>query len=103
QTFAVHVLQVFAGAAGTVSIIFVMFSGFRFLISQGNSENVETAKRSLQWSLSGLVLILFSYVLVSAILVFFDAQDIPGPANPTPTNPIGANDFNQLYSLFIDG
>src|SRR5207244_1547404 len=72
QDFGIHILQVFSTSAGILTIIYVMFSGFRFIISQGNSEDIETAKRSLQWSLSGLVVMLLSYVLVSSIFAFFN-------------------------------
>ncbi len=102
-SFAIRVLRVFAGFVGTATIIYVMFSGFRFIISQGNSEDVETAKRALQWSLSGLAVMLLSYVLIVATRTFFGVKAIPESNNPVLTNPIAANTFDDLYLVFING
>lgn len=106
QSFIVHILQVFGGAAGITTVVFVTFSGFRFLISQGNTEDVEAAKRGLQWSLSGLVVILLSYVLISALRTSLSVNEIsPDLYGKTPalTNPIGATTFNDIYVLLLDG
>ncbi len=106
STFIINTLRLFAGVAGIVTIIYVMVSGFQFLISQGNSEKVEAAKKSLQWSLSGLVLIILSFVLISAIRIFFKAQEIPQKAitdTPIVINPVDINSFNELYLIFING
>ncbi len=112
QGFAVHVLQVFAGAASIAAIIFVLFSGFRFLTSQGNSETVEEAKRALQWALSGLILMLLSYVLVAALSSALKLRVI-GPSaytdkpNLFDLNPVsgthGINNFSDVYLVLIGG
>jgi len=107
ETFLVHVFQVFAGAAGIVTITYVAFSGFRFLISQGNAEEVEKAKRSLQWSISGLILIMLSYVIISALSAFLGAQPL-GPDsynNPQPqvNDPLNLGSFINLYYRMLTG
>lgn len=111
-SFGIRLLQVFASAAGVTAIIFVLFSGFRFITSQGNSETVEQARRALQWALSGLVLILLSYVLVAALGAFLHQRLIAPPSyNDNPNineiNPIGGNgginNFSDLYLTLISG
>src|SRR6185436_9037891 len=53
----------FAGFA----LMFVVYSGFRMIISQGDSEKLEEAKRALTWSIYGLILSMFAFVLITAI------------------------------------
>ena len=106
KAFAIDILGVFAGAASITTITYVVFSGFRFLISQGNSEDVETAKRSLQWSLSGLALMLLSYVLVTSLQSFLGVKYISPDlytTNPQPTDPLQLTTFGGLYVRLITG
>jgi cytochrome bd-type quinol oxidase subunit 2 len=110
QTFAIHILQGFAGASSMITITYVVYSGFHFLISQGNSEDVEHAKRALQWSLSGLAVMMLAYVLVSALSTFLNYNpdsSIGNGQTPTVTNPIGGNGgvnvFNDLFVRIING
>src|SRR4051812_2523385 len=61
-------LMVAAGVlVGIFTIAMVVYSGFRMIISQGNEEDVSQAKTSLQWSVSGLVLIISAFAIISAI------------------------------------
>ncbi len=106
STFLINVLRVFSGVAGIVTIVYVVFSAFKFLLSQGDSEKVESAKKSLQWSISGFVVVMLSFVLVSALRLFLEVQPTPESStaeNPIVYNPLAANNFNELYLTFIIG
>ncbi len=100
--YAIFLLQVFAGLGGIASIVYVVFAGFRFLISQGKEEDVSKAKSGLQWSLTGLVIMMLSYVIVMGLQAVIRYN---GPAtNPSELkNPIGIDNFTQLYRRLIEG
>src|SRR3989344_8104110 len=77
-TFIKNVLQIFGAFAGSMAIIYVVFAGFKMVISQGDSEKLVQAKTSLQWTLSGMLLIFLSFALVYAVSVFIGTSDISG-------------------------
>ncbi len=98
--FAIFVLNVFSGLAGIVSIVYIVFSGFRFITSQGNEETVESAKRGLQWSVIGFVVILLSYIIVLGISKELKFQGLGTPDQLK--NPLTLNTFFDLYTRLLD-
>lgn len=70
-SFANTVLRSFLGLAGTVAILFIIINGFRYMTAQGNEEQVGAARKGLQWSVIGLVIILLAYVIVAATANLF--------------------------------
>ncbi len=53
--------------SGVIALIFIIFSGIKFITSGGDPKQVEGARKTLTFALAGLVLILLSF----AILRFF--------------------------------
>jgi len=53
---------------GIVAIIMIIVSGLRFVLSGGNSNNVEAAKKTLIYALVGLVLAALAQVIVHWVL-----------------------------------
>ncbi len=100
--FALFLLQVFAGVGGIAAIVYVTFAGFRFLISQGKEEDVSKAKTGLQWTLTGLVVMMLSYVIVAASKTALKWTGTPTNPNELK-NPININNFTQLYRTVIEG
>lgn len=51
-------------------VVFIMFllGGFKWLTSAGNPKNVESARNTLTYAIIGLIVILFSYI----VLVFIN-------------------------------
>lgn len=45
----------------------IIYSGALYILSQGEPEKLATAKRSLLWSIVGLVVIVLSYAIVLAL------------------------------------
>lgn len=88
---------------GTIAIAMVVYSGIRMILSRGESEAVEKAKVSFQWTLIGFLLSLFAFVIVSAIGKFLQARDV----NPVPgqiENPlVGSSDIKSLSSVLFNG
>lgn len=71
---AIIVLQILAGGllyfAAPLATIFIVWGGVQVVIGGAESEKLEQAKKHLTWSILGLLLIIFSYSAVRAILEF---------------------------------
>jgi hypothetical protein len=63
--------------AATVTIIFLILSGYNYITAFGKDEKIEKGKRGIFWSLFGLLIILASYSIVQAILSIISQVDIP--------------------------
>lgn len=68
--------------AGIVALIFVIFGGFKFLTSGGEKEKVEGARKTLTWSIVGLILILSSFMIVRLVGQVTGITCISAPFNP---------------------
>lgn len=57
----------FAGAAGILATVMILFSGFQWVTASGNASRIEKAKATMNGALIGLVLTLTAYVLLRTI------------------------------------
>ena len=57
-----------AGIAASVAVLMVVIGGIQYMVSGGNEEKVATARKTIQWSLIGLGIILASWGLLQALL-----------------------------------
>jgi len=57
---------------GVVTTIYIIYSGFRYITSRGKNEDIESAKKGIKYALIGLVYLLVSFALVSAIRTIFN-------------------------------
>jgi len=62
--------------SGVVALIFIIVSGYRFMLSQGNPEAVQEARESLTSAIVGLLFIIFALVILQLITV--NILHIPG-------------------------
>ncbi|MBX4205163.1 MAG: pilin, partial [Candidatus Doudnabacteria bacterium] len=67
QGFVEMILRNTILISGLLAITMIIYNGFRYMTARGDDSQVATAKKGLTWSLLGLVLILFAYVIISAI------------------------------------
>src|SRR5438105_14040790 len=49
---------------GIVAVAFLIYGGFRYITSAGNDEVAESAKKTIQNSIIGLIVAILSYVIV---------------------------------------
>jgi hypothetical protein len=61
-------LTLFLGIVGLIAVGFLIYGGFRYITSAGNDEAAEGAKKTIQNSIIGLVIIILSYVIVTVII-----------------------------------
>lgn len=65
---------------GIIAVIAMMFGGFLWITAGGNTSQVDNAKSYIAASLTGLVLLLFSYVILKTVnpaLVNFKVSAVP--------------------------
>jgi predicted small integral membrane protein len=53
--------------SGTVSIVMIILSGIRLIVSGGEAKTVETAKKSMTYAILGLLLVFLSFMILNAI------------------------------------
>jgi hypothetical protein len=62
------VINIFSILIGSVSVIMIIVGGFRYIISGGDQNNVTAAKNTIMYAIIGLVVVLFSQVIVRFVL-----------------------------------
>lgn len=62
------VINLLSVVAGIIAVIMLIVSGFKYVTSQGDSNQVASAKRSLIYAILGLVVVALSQVIVQFIL-----------------------------------
>ena len=55
------------GLAGTVALFMIIFAGYQFLFSGGDAKSVDGARKTLTYAILGLLLVFFSFLIVSII------------------------------------
>jgi Type IV secretion system pilin len=56
--------------AGGVAVLFIIIGGFKMMASGGNEKTSASGKKTLQWAVIGLVVILMSFALITIISKF---------------------------------
>jgi len=65
--------------AWLVSILFIVVSGIRMVLSGGNEERLSSAKASLSNAIIGFILILLSFVIINLVIGLFTGGSTLGP------------------------
>lgn len=73
-----------------LAVLFIMWSGIQWMTSGGDVERLQSAKRRLLYAIIGLVVVLFSFVIVRVVLTTLggDGDQFFSPfGGLTPPNP----------------
>jgi len=66
------ILQLIAGsliyAAGPAAVLMIAIGGFRYVVSHGDTTQMEGAKKTIMWAIIGLLVIIVSYAIVTNII-----------------------------------
>ncbi len=57
-----------AGIIASVAVLVIIFGGFQYLTSGGNEEKIAQARRTIQWAIIGLIIVIMSWSLLKTIL-----------------------------------
>lgn len=63
-----NALTFIAGVAFFAVLGGFIYAGYLFMTSQGQPEKLETAKKSLTYSIIGLLVFVFSYIIITYII-----------------------------------
>jgi len=53
--------------SGTVAVFLIIFGGIKYLTSGGDQAKLESAKKTITWTIIGLILIISSFMIVNVI------------------------------------
>lgn len=63
-----NAVQLFALIGGAVAVIWIMYGGFKYITSDGDSGRVEEARKTILYGVVGLVVLLSAQLLVTLII-----------------------------------
>ncbi len=66
------------GLVGSVFVVLIIWSGFRWMTSAGNTDQIKKAKETMVSSVIGLAIIIASYVISYTILTVLVEGRLPG-------------------------
>lgn len=62
------VINILSAIVGAVSVIMIVIGGFKYVTSNGDSNNVSSAKNTILYALVGLMIVAFAQVIVQFVL-----------------------------------
>lgn len=92
-SFGNYLLQMLAGGlitiAAPVAIIIIAISGLMYVVSHGDQTIMDKAKKALTWAIIGLIVIIFSWVIVQTTISIVISTNQTQTTNPS--TPSGGN------------
>ena len=77
-SFISKLINILLYAIGVVSVVMLIFGGFRYVISGGQQEAVTAAKNTNHYTNNGLLVAIFAYAIIHFILQFVLEGSIGG-------------------------
>lgn len=68
NTIITNIVNVISIVVGVASVIMIMFGGFKYITSAGDSSKAGTAKSTIVYAVIGLVLVAFAQFIVQFVL-----------------------------------
>lgn len=62
------IINIFSVVVGIVAVLFIVYGGFRYITSGGDSGNVTSAKNTILYALIGLIIVALAQVIVKFVL-----------------------------------
>ena len=62
------VVNVLLWAVGVLSVIMIIFSGFRYITSAGDASKTKSAQSALTYSVVGLIVAIMAYAIVNMVI-----------------------------------
>ncbi len=62
------VIDLFSIVVGVTAVIMIMVGGFKYIVSSGDSSNVNSAKNTILYAIVGLVIVVLAQVIVRFVL-----------------------------------
>jgi lysylphosphatidylglycerol synthetase-like protein (DUF2156 family) len=68
STVAGNITKIFTVVVGAISVIMIIYGGFRYITSGGASDKVGAAKNTLIYAIIGLVIVALANVIVAVVI-----------------------------------
>lgn len=62
-----NVIAALLGIIGFVSLVVIIVSGMKFMTARGDAKHLEAAKLSATYAVAGLIVVLFSFLIINLI------------------------------------
>ncbi len=98
RTYILQVVNFFLGFLGLLAVIMIIYAGFKYVTSNGNSDQSEGAKKIITYAVVGIFVILGSFALVNTVINFKDEHGAGGSYSPTNRVSSGTSSNNKTYS-----
>jgi len=82
----ITIIEYFLKFIGIILVIIIIYSGFKLIFSQGEDDEVESAKKTILYAFIGVVLIVMSYTIVGFITGIADDANSNSNSNIASTN-----------------
>jgi|SRR3989344_1304317 len=66
-TAVMQVIQIALLIVGALSVVFLLWGGFRYITAAGNEEATEAAKQTIQHAIIGLIIVILSFAIITII------------------------------------
>jgi len=63
-----NIINIFSIIVGAVAVIMIIFGGFRYITSGGDSNNIGSAKNTILYAIVGLVIVAIAQAVVQFVL-----------------------------------
>jgi hypothetical protein len=82
-----NIINIFSILVGVVAVFMVMYAGFKYVTSGGDSGKVKSAKDTLIYAIVGIVIVAFSQLIVQFVL--------KAATEPVTQEPITADEVKE--------
>ena len=65
--------------AGVVCVFLIIYSGYKFVMSEGDPEKISSARKTLTWAIGGFLLVVASFFILNFISQFTGATQLVAP------------------------
>lgn len=66
----VDIIEIVLNFLGLIAVIVIIIAGIRLIVSQGEEEQKDKAKKTILYAIIGLIVVLFARVIVSLVTVY---------------------------------
>lgn len=68
KSIATTIIKYFSYIVGVIAIIFILYGGFKYITSGGDSSKVTTAKNAIIYAIIGLIIVALAQFIVNFVL-----------------------------------
>ncbi len=88
--------------AAAIAVIFLVVGGYRYVVSRGNEESMEAAKKTITSSILGLVIIILAFAMVQIISNFLTEAPTVEKQTGTPGGPAPSGNEVNIRTTSTD-